>query len=177
MINPLIATNFSDFIIQFHELGKYLLNCSVLLYQKSIKKSLNFGDWDNFVIDYNYVPPNLQFNFYFLQSQMNTVIEFYVLQSNKLLDALAQSDYNNIAGNYVNLINQGISNINWLATSLWNEVNNAIINYTIPYNMSIRTALFLNNMTTDNLNLIAILNSNNIGTLNFIRAGTTIQLI
>lgn len=154
-----------------------LYNCSVLLYQKIPQKSVTYAPFDNAVVNYQYVPANLQFSLYFGLNQIQTIITYYVNNVNAVLADIVASGFEAQLSNKINTLNQSISQLNNYAIALYQGQQTKIKNYVTPTPMSIRSALLLNNFSLNNLDIVILYNINSIYSLNYIPAGTELILL
>lgn len=177
MINIELDQELKNINDNYKELQLYLFNCAVLLYKKIIQKDIQYSDFDNVIINTNYIPKNLINYNYFNDNQVKYVIDYYVDNCNQVLELIINSDFYAKLSDIVVIINKSIAELNNLAVALFQVQNKSIIYYIVPRNMSIRTALFLNGLDDSNMDLIVLFNSNRIMSFNYIPAGTTVILL
>ncbi len=177
MINLELQQQINNINSNLSILSLQLLNCSILLYKKIPQKSIDYAPFDNAIVNFTYTPPQLQYDFYFGQNQIQQVITYYVGNVNTILALLIDSGLESQFTPKINQLNSSIAQLNNFATSLYNGSNSKIISYTVPYPMSIRSALLLNNLTLDNMALVILFNMNTINTVNYIDVGTVLILL
>lgn len=152
-----------------------LLNCSILLYQNVVQKSITYAPFDNATVDYNYTPQNLQYSLFFGINQIQEVITYYVDQTNLVLTNIENTGLSSQMSAKINELNSSVSQLNTFAMALYNGQQSQLKSYTVPYNMSIRSALLLNGLTTNNIQLIQLYNS--LDSVNWILQGTVLLLL
>lgn len=156
-------------------LSVILLNCSILLYQNVVQKSITYAPFDNATVNYNYTPQNLQYSLFFGINQIQEVITYYVNQANTVLTNIQNIGLSSQMSAKINEVNNSISQLDTFATALYNGQQSQLKSYTVPYNMSIRSALLLNGLTTNNIQLIQLYNS--LDSVNWIPVGTVLLLL
>lgn len=177
MINLEINQDIININNSLSNLSLILYNSGVLLYKKILQKSLTYAPFDNATINYDYVPPNLQYNFYFTTNQIQVIMAHYVNNVNNVITMIVNSGLESQFNNKINQLNESIAQLNDFAISLYNGSNNNIIHYITPNPMSIRSALLLNGLSLNNMELVIIFNMDNINTLNYIDAGVELILL
>ena len=177
IISPAINNAIEVINEECANLSKILYNCSVLLYQQIPQTSISYAPFDNATVDYNYVPDGLHYYLYFGQNQIQTVIDFYVNNVNAVLTQINNYGLQNQLITKINSLQSSIASLNNFAVSLYEGQQNNIIIYIVPYAMSIRSALLLNNLTLNNLATVILYNMSNVYSFNYISKGTQLLLL
>ena len=177
MINLALNNQVNNINIELSNLGKVLLNCSVLLYKKVVQKSLSYAPFDNATVDYTYAPSYLEYDSYFTQNQIQVVLQYYTDKVDSVIALIIATGIESQFNQKINELNISISNLSDFALALYNGQNNRILMYTTQFGMSIRTALLLNGFTLNNLPLVMLFNMSNINTINYIDKGVELILL
>lgn len=121
-------------------------------YQHIIQTKFVNNNLATYSIDYTLLIPSSQFLTNLNAAQVNTQIQSYIDLCTVLITYITTTDTTEVYYTYKqiqNILNNSISQINGFATSLLEAQYNAILIYTVPYNMSMTNVLFLNNISLD----------------------------
>src|SRR3954470_23512101 len=91
MINLALQQDINNINNSLITLSLQLLNCSILLYKKIPQKSITYASFDNAIVDFNYTPIHLKYDFYFGANQIQTIISYYVDNTNIVLTMIIDS--------------------------------------------------------------------------------------
>lgn len=177
IISPAINNAIEVINQQCTKLSTILYNCSVLLYQQILQKSITYSPFENATVNYDYVPTGIQYSLYFGKNQIQTVIQYYVDNVNIVLTQINSYGMESQLTSKINSLNNSITALNNFAVSLYEGQQNNVTVYITPYPMSIRSALLLNNLTLNNLATVILYNMDNGYSFNYIPQGTQLILL
>lgn len=165
-------TKSSNLQTQANKLSDTLLNNINYIYKVAGQPTFQ-PTLSSLPIDYSKIPPSLNQSVKYASSQIAIINSFYRTQAQDLLLNLQISGFGAATNDLANQIYSSISilqNIAVLAIAV-----SPSINYSVPYNMSIRTAL-INNGIGLNQTQIVLNNNPHILSANFIEAATVLKL-
>lgn len=140
-----------------------LESITAFFYQSILQTEYTNNYLANYIIDYSLLLPSSQFVTNLTAAQVSAQIQEYI----NLCDALIVVIRSNLPTS-INLFYERIQNtldisiaqLNGFATTLLNLYYSQLFNYTIPYNMGLSTALYLNNLNMNTYIKQAALNYN-----------------
>ena len=177
MINPLYQQMEQNVNSQLNTISLTLRNCTLLIYKLCPQNTYKNPYWDSMTIDYNYVPATMFYATILTLGQMNFIVDYYVGVVNQLLDYIHTNSLQSILIAVINQLNQSITAIDSFAKAMYQGSYSNVIDYTVPYNMSLNTALYLNNIPASNLEITMLYNLGVISLFSFIPKGTVIKLV
>lgn len=121
-------------------------------YQRIIQVQYTNNVLATYVINYNLLLPSSEFVFNLNENQVNAQIQTYINECNALIAYINLNPTTQTTLLYEqiqNILNDSITQLNGFSISLLQAKYNSIFSYTIPYNMSMTNALFLNNISLD----------------------------
>lgn len=178
MANIILTNQINTINTSLTTLSKVFYNASVLIYQGIPNKTVTDVVFDNAVIDFTYIPSYFKFLNILSYSQVGIIIEYYVKQVNIFI-ALVRSYnlYSQLQGKIIEL-EKSISTIDNFSKALLGIETQSIFQYNVPTNMSLRKAMFLNNLDFNTqIEEVLFLNIGRIVTVNYIPKGTNILLM
>jgi hypothetical protein len=131
-----------------------------------------------YVIDYTLLLPSSEFIFNLNESQVNAQIQEYIDICNVLVDYLTTNvttQTNLFFENIQNQLNYSITQINGFSVALLRAEYANLFTYTVPYDMSLSVAMYLNNINFNTYNFQVQLNAT-LGDLNNIRQNVKMVL-
>jgi hypothetical protein len=158
-------------------LSNVLYNSSVYLYQNIAQNTYTNLQYDIAKVNYDYLPTYYQYVQFISFSQIGDVIQNYTNQANSIITFINQTGLANVLQSKINSITQSISTLNNFAVNLYNNQQSSLYIYVVPTRMSIRTAMFKNNIDFSQLDLILLYNLGVIQTVQILPQGFNLTLI
>lgn len=134
---------------------------------------------DSINLDLSEFPPLFSFYTFTTQNEVNSLVNFYSQQVQNFINYIRSIGYEIALENKIYQSKQSLVNVINVSKSLLNEQLSDLYEYTLPFNMSLRMALYLNNINFNNISNVTYvlsLNRTAINSTNFIPAGTVLQL-
>lgn len=154
-----------------------LQNCSLLIYKLCPQNTYKNPIWDSQVINYDYVPPTMIYCSTLNQSQISYIIEYYTNLTNEFFTFVEQNGLGNQVIGTINTIGISVSNLNSFADNVFAGSSGTAIKYKVPYDMTLSTALWLNNINQANSEITILYNLGLVSSFLLLKAGTVITLI
>lgn len=147
-------------------------------YQKIKQNKFTFNNLATYDIDYNLLLPSSKYITFLNESQVNAQMQVYINLCNLLVEFINTNIITRSNLIYQNVqisLNSSIAQLNGFALILLKAQYSNIFVYTIPYNMSITSALYQNQISIDTYLLQFSLNRN-IRDFNNLQQGEKITL-
>ena len=122
-------------------------------YQRIAQTQFTNNNLATYAIDYTLLLPSSEFIFNLNSSQVSAQMQAYINLCNLLVTYITTNTNTQTTLFYEqiqNTLNTTITALNTFSISLLEAEYASILTYTVPYNMSMTNALFLNNISLDN---------------------------
>lgn len=176
-LNPVIRNEVAILNAGNANLSLLLNYATALLYQ--YLKPPGFIDYtiEKVQVNLSTLPQLFQYVTIFSEKEVDTLVSYYASQAQALIDQYEAFDLGTVFISQINAIKASVVSLDQFGKTLLNESESSYVSYTVPYDMSLRMALYLNglDLNTD-MESMLLLNRSVIGSVNKIPADTILKL-
>lgn len=152
-------------------------NCSLLIYKLCPQNDYKNPLWDSKVINYKYVPPTMYYCKILNQSQISYIIEYYTNATKEFSTFVISNGLDSQLIAVINTISQSVSMLNIFSKGIFTGFSNSLVKYRVPKDMTLSTALWLNNISLDKADITILYNLGEINSFLLLKKDTLITLV